>query len=209
VVAAQRFAQFDTVQGCHDLSGGYAVPQGRLDAHDLAGDAGRYVGDPVGVGFNLAGGADGARQPLLFGRSDNHAVLLLHLGGHLYHARFVMFVMPFVALFLALVFLAFLMAGGLFRPVAGFLVFRMFRLAAFVLASAIVEAATQGYGQDKSDDDCSFIHCTPPLSSVATADSSFTSAVWRSCSAVRYPSLTSKNFFCSCMTERMPTSPRR
>ena len=108
-----------------------------------------------------------------------------------------MFVVALMAFLLSLMLLTFLMFAAYFFRVAGFLMFRMPRTAAFGLDRAIVEAAAQGDCQYKSDDDCFFVHCAPPVSSVATADSSFTSAVCRSCSAVRYTSLTSKNFFCS------------
>src|SRR6185369_1134018 len=171
MVATERLAQLDAVQGCQSLFGSNTVPQRGLDSNDLACDTRRNMGNAVGIGFNLAGCTDDTGQTLLFSRGNSHAVLLLHLCGHLDLAFFAVYVVAFLLL------LVFIMFTRLFILVAGFFLFGMFRATAFALGSAIVNAAAQGDCQDKSDDDSFLVHCTPPLSSVATADSSLTRAV--------------------------------
>jgi len=100
------------------------------------------MGDPVGIGLHLAGGADNSCQTLFVNHSDNHAVLLLLFCGHLDAACLAMFVMALMTFFLFLVtFFSFFVAARFFILVAGFLVFGMLA-AAFGLNRAIVQAAT-------------------------------------------------------------------
>ena len=174
MIAAEGFTQFDTVQGRQGLSGGDAVTQGGPDANDLAADARRDMGNPVGIGLHLAGGADDTGQPLFFCRSNNHAVLLLHLGGHLDAACLAMLVMSFMAFLLSSLSSSWPPAFSSLWPASFFSACSPPPLLS--LGGTIEKAATQGNGQDKSDNDCFFVHCTPPVSSVATADSSFTKA---------------------------------
>jgi len=64
---------------------------------------------------------------LLLGRSDSHAVLLLHLGSHLDDCRLPVLVVAFMAFLLPVVLI---MIASLFFLVAGFRMFRMLRVAA-------------------------------------------------------------------------------
>ena len=113
------------------------------------------MGNPVSVGLYLTGGADYTSQPFLFRTGNDHAVLPLDLNRHLDTA-------------LALITLLSLR------------LFSLFSTAAFEVSEAIEEAAPQGNSQNKSDNDSFYVHCTPPVISVATDVSSFDKAVCRS-----------------------------
>src|SRR6185369_7319834 len=132
------------------------------------------MGDPVGIGLHLASGTDDPCQSLFFCRSDNHAVLLLYLGGHLDIARLPVFVVTFMTF---LLFFIFIMTAGFFFLVPGLLMFSMLAATTLEMGEAIDKTAPQSQCQDNSYYDCLFAHCTPPLRSDATAVSSFTRAV--------------------------------
>src|SRR5512133_4118263 len=124
MIAAQGFAKLDTVQGRQGLTSRDTISQRDPDRHDLTADAGRDMGDPVGAGLHLAGGADGAGQPLFFCGGNNDTVLLLHLGGHRNPAFFPMLVVTRMAVFFSLM-TVFFMVADLFLRMSDLLFFRL------------------------------------------------------------------------------------